>query len=214
MTQQCLQLRRFIRRTLVKAVAAAPGPPQTASRESSEPHTQYPLVLLLFSRYAFVILFIPGVIISGRWRRRRRRYAVIPSPSFKTKYPFRKQLKCFWSENVAYMRTCVHGFYVRFFFSSSHKRFRTWIRHVRMYTSFLSCVHAYTVTLCVLLIRLIPQAFSYMDPSCTHVRMYTSFLVPVHFFLENGSLLSRLAVRKGPLSSLLSHSVPAAPYAL
>ena len=50
-----------------------------------------------------------------------------------------------------------------------------------------------------------------------HVRMYACTLLfefSHNFFLENGSLLSRLAVRKGPLSSLLSHSVPAAPYAL
>ena len=59
------------------------------------------------------------------------------------------------------MRTRLR--YVRFFFVSSHKGFRTWIRHVRM---------------------------------------YTSFLVPIHFFLENGSLLSRLAVRNGPGSSV------------
>ena len=103
------------------------------------------------------------------------------------------------------MRTRLR--YVRFFFVSSHKGFRTWNRYVRMYTS----VHFFFGSRTVACTTKTPRTASVSYIRSRYVRMYTSFLVPVHFFLENGSLLSRLAVCGGPGAAATTHGQAGVP---
>ena len=102
-----------------------------------------------------------------------------------------RQMKCFPSENEVYKRTCVHGFYVRFFFASSHRCFRTSSRYVRMYTL---CTHVHFCTLLFLFpykscAAKTPRAASVSYIRSRYVRMYTSFLVPYTFLFQTREII-------------------------
>ena len=67
--------------------------------------------------------------------------------------------------------------------------------HVHFFFELRTCVHGYVMCASFLAHSTGVFVHGTVMYACTHVHF---FFVPVHFFLENGSLLSRLAVCGGP----------------